>query len=254
MNRISAPSPAVWLAPPLGAFRPSAWRDPARALRAWLSMPAKSTVWSSLAGGRVESRPLAADRAPSAAEVRPALDDLANRFRQSIVPELDAAYSFARFLCKDGEVAHDIVQDAFLKAFRAYGGFKGGDARAWVFAIVRNCYRDWMLGRRRVARHEMKPVDDEGEDPAIERIASEQDTPEASLMRKSEAEAVRFVLMAMPRPLREILVLREIEDLSYREIATITTLPIGTVMSRLARARKEFARAWLGEGSEGAVP
>lgn len=250
---LARPAPAAWLAPS-GGLRLSAWRDLMQAAHAWLSMPAKSAVWASLAGSRAESRPLAADHAPSAAQARPALEDLAHRFHQSVLPELDAAYSFARFLCKDGDVAHDIVQDAFLKAFRAFGGFKGGDTRAWVFAIVRNCYRDWMLGRRRLARHEMKPLDDEGEDPAIERIASDQDTPEASLMRKSEAEAVRFVLMAMPRPLREILVLREIEDLSYREIATITTLPIGTVMSRLARARKEFAKAWLGGGSEGAAP
>lgn len=247
------PVPAVWPTPPSGAFRLSAWRDLVLAAHAWASMPAQAAVWSSLAGGRAESRPLAAERPRAAAQSRSELDDLAHRFRQSVLPELDAAYSFARFLCKDGDVAHDIVQDAFLKAFRAFGGFKGGDTRAWVFAIVRNCYRDWMLGRRRVGRIETKPIEEDGEESAIERIASDDDTPEASLLRKTEAEAVRLVLMAMPRPLREILVLREIEDLSYREIADITTLPIGTVMSRLARARKEFARAWLGERTAGAV-
>src|SRR5262249_2379232 len=161
--------------------------------------------------------------------------------------------SFARFLCKDGDVANDIVQDAFLKAFRAFGTQKGDNTRAWVFAIVRNCYRDWMLGCRRISRIETKLVDEEDEEAAIERIASGEATPGEGLLRKSEAEAVQLVLMTMPRPLREILVLREIEDLSYREIATITELPIGTVMSRLARARREFARIWLGESSEGAV-
>jgi RNA polymerase sigma factor (sigma-70 family) len=171
-------------------------------------------------------------------------EDVASRFRQTILPELDAAYNFARFLTKNPDAAQDIVQEAFLKALRGFEAFRGGDPRSWIFAIVRNCYHDWQRDRRRKLNLEVEIQDDDQEEDLVASIVSDEDTPEMALLRKSEAQSARLVLMAMPRPLREILVLRELEGLSYREIAEATALPIGTVMSRLARARKEFAAAW----------
>ncbi len=165
------------------------------------------------------------------------------RFQREIVPQLDAAYNFARFLSRDADAAQDIVQEAFLRAYRSFEGYQGGDARAWIFTIVRNCYHNWLQQRRRKSRIEVDagPLSDEGPDLDV---ATDDDTPEMSLLRRSESLAVRVVLNRLPRGLREMLVLRELEGLSYREIADIAALPIGTVMSRLARARQQFQQAW----------
>jgi RNA polymerase sigma-70 factor (ECF subfamily) len=174
---------------------------------------------------------------------RPSGDATLARFKQNIVPQLDAAYNFARFLSRDADAAQDIVQEAFLRAYRSFAGYRGGDARAWVFAIVRNCYHSWLIDRRRKARLE---VDQHGEGDSEERIfniSSDEDNPETMLLRKAKSRTVRLMLDMMPRPLREILVLRELEELSYRQISDVTALPIGTVMSRLARARKAFGDA-----------
>jgi RNA polymerase sigma factor (sigma-70 family) len=167
------------------------------------------------------------------------------RFQRDIVPQLDAAYNFARFLSRDADAAQDIVQEAFLRAYRSFDGYQGGDAQAWIFAIVRNCYHNWLLDRRRKAAHEVDVHGrDDSEDNAIDNVPSDEDNPETSLLRQAESGAVRGVLNRLPRALREILVLRELEGLSYRQIAEIAGLPIGTVMSRLARARTQFESAW----------
>jgi RNA polymerase sigma factor (sigma-70 family) len=179
----------------------------------------------------------------------PGADANLARFKQNIVPQLDAAYNFARFLSRDADAAQDIVQEAFLRAYRSFAGYRGGDARAWIFTIVRNCYHSWLMDRRRKSRVEVD-YDGEGDsDELISAIPSDEDTPETALVRKAEAQTVRLVLNAMPRPFREILVLREIEELSYHQISEITALPIGTVMSRLARARKAFGDAWNREAA-----
>jgi RNA polymerase sigma factor (sigma-70 family) len=181
----------------------------------------------------------------------PGVDAADAKFKQNIVPQLDAAYNFARFLSRDADAAQDIVQEAFLRAYRSFAGYRGGDARAWIFTIVRNCYHSWQMDRRRRSRLE---VDQQGEGDSEERIAnisSDEDTPEAMLVRKAETQTVRLILNTMPRPLREILVLRELEELSYRQISDITALPIGTVMSRLARARTAFGDAWRREADNG---
>jgi RNA polymerase sigma factor (sigma-70 family) len=171
------------------------------------------------------------------------------RFNQNVVPQLDAAYNFARFLSRDADAAQDIVREAFLRAYRSFAGYRGGDARAWIFAIIRNCYHSWLMDRRRKSRVEVG-YDGEGDsDEFISTIPSDEDTPETALARKAEAQTVRLILNAMPRPFREILVLREIEELSYHQISEITALPIGTVMSRLARARKAFGDAWNSEAA-----
>jgi RNA polymerase sigma-70 factor (ECF subfamily) len=169
------------------------------------------------------------------------------RFQRDIVPQLDAAYNFARYLSRDPDAAQDIVQDAFLRAYRSFDGYQGGDPRAWIFTIVRNCYHNWLKERRRKSRveidahHTHDPSHDES---AIENVPSDDDTPEALLIRRAEVAAVRVVLNDMPRAMCEMLVLRELEGFSYKQIADITALPIGTVMSRLARARKQFEGAW----------
>jgi RNA polymerase sigma factor (sigma-70 family) len=177
------------------------------------------------------------------------------RFQETVLPHLDAAYNFARFLSRDPDASQDIVQDSFLRAYRSFWQYRGGDPRFWVFAIVRNSYRSWAQGERRKARVELPfPSDtdngDGAEGSAAYGLACDQDTPEMALIRKSEAQHVREVIGMLPEAMREILVLREFEDFSYRQIAEIIEVPIGTVMSRLARARHEFGVAWKALGND----
>ena len=181
----------------------------------------------------------------------PGADATLARFKQNVVPQLDAAYNFARFLSRDADAAQDIVQEAFLRAYRSFAGYRGGDARAWIFAIVRNCYQSWLMDRRRKARLEVDYHGEGDSEELISTIPSDEDTPEAMLVRKAEAKTVRLILNTMPRAFREILVLREIEELSYQQISEVTALPIGTVMSRLARARRAFGDAWRREIDNG---
>jgi len=171
-------------------------------------------------------------------------DDTLAEFNQNIVPHLGAAYNLARLLSKDADAAQDIVQEAFLRAHRSFAGYRGENARAWILKIVRNCCYSWLMNRRRKSRLEVDSHDSGYTEELILNISSDECTPETMLVREAESQAVRFVLNTMPLPLREILVLRELEELSYRQISEITALPIGTVMSRLTRARRAFGDAW----------
>jgi RNA polymerase sigma factor (sigma-70 family) len=180
--------------------------------------------------GRAGSPPVAGRRA--VADPPPLSAAEAQRFRALILPHLDAAYGFARYLTRDATRAEDIVQDAFLKALRGFSGFRGGEPRAWLFAIVRTTFLDAARGRPAW-----------GDPEVLETLASEDDTPETSLVRQGEVATVRGAIEALPEPFRETLVLRELEELSYRQIAEITSAPIGTVMSRLARARQMLLAA-----------
>lgn len=208
--------------------------------------------WSGAGADRVGHR---ASRA--AAEQPPDAGPPAASFRDVVLPHLDAAYTLARFLTRDADAADDIVQEAFLRAFRAFGGYRGGDARAWLLAIVRNCVRSWANARLR-DRGRCEPLDDpapadgppDGETEARDFPDPDAVTPEAALLREGEAAFLRRVIETLPDDFREVLVLREFDDLSYREIAEITAAPIGTVMSRLARARTMLAASWrrLGGG------
>jgi len=178
-----------------------------------------------------------ASRRPAAApkaDETPLGPQEAERFRQLFLPHLDGAYSFARYLCRDATQAEDLAQDAFVRAFRGFRGFRGGDPRAWLFAIVRSSFHTWVRGR---ATWTPAPAD------ALERTPSDDDTPETALLRQDEAHSVRAAIEDLPEPFREALVLRELEELSYRDIAEITGAPIGTVMSRLARARQMLLAA-----------
>jgi RNA polymerase sigma factor (sigma-70 family) len=150
-----------------------------------------------------------------------------DRFRGIILPHMDAAYGYARYLIRDPVAAEDIVQEAFLRAFRGFHTYRGDGARAWLLAIVRHCFID----RAGADRHDAAAMVAEAE-------IRDDDTPEAILMRRREADMVRATIEDLPEPFREAIVLRELEELSYREISVLTAAPIGTVMSRLARARE----------------
>ncbi|WP_431267083.1 sigma-70 family RNA polymerase sigma factor [Dankookia sp. P2] len=179
--------------------------------------------------------------APPANDAGPGGAERARRFHELALPQLDAAYNLARYLCRDAAAAEDIVQDAYLRALRGFDGYRGGDPRAWILQIVRNRFHDWVRERR---LNPAAPLVDAEEDGMADFPDTEAATPEEVLAGAEEAVAVRAVVAGLPAPFREALVLREMEDLSYREIAAVTGTPIGTVMSRLARARQMFGEAW----------
>lgn len=170
---------------------------------------------------------------------RPLDRERAERFRRMVLPHLDAAYTLARYLTRDATAAEDIVQDAFLRAFRSFDGWRGDAPKAWLLAIVRNCF----LTSVSIDRGKAVAIAD------IDALAESDDapSPETIVADKAEAEMVRRTIEDLPEPFREALVLRELEELSYKEIATITNVPIGTVMSRLARARQMLAQLLIPE-------
>ena len=157
------------------------------------------------------------------------------RFERTVLVHLDAAYNLARWITRDAHGADDAVQDACLRAFRFFDVQQGPSVKAWFMAIVRNACLDWLEGERRWAAHE--PYDDEVHAAAL----SAAESPEAALARTSEARWVRECIATLPREYREVIVLRELEELSYKEIGVIVEVPIGTVMSRLARGRALLA-------------
>jgi len=151
------------------------------------------------------------------------------------MPHLDAAYNLARWLTRSSAEADDIVQDAMLRAFRAFDGFRGESVRPWLLAIVRNCWRSRAADVQRRG-HTPLPSDDEGP------LAAEGPDPEAEAVRASDRRRLDAVIARLPEDFREVLILREMEDMSYREIAEATGAPIGTVMSRLSRGRGELRK------------
>ena len=181
-------------------------------------------------GGRVEDRTAGA------------------RFEATVLPHLDAAYNLARWLTRDAHAAEDLVQEAYLRAFKFFGSFRGGDGKAWVLAIVRNACFSWL--KQRVNEEQHAPFDEEIHSPDIHQSAEGQTAsanPEMSAARSSTVERVHEALERLPAEYREAVVLRELEGLSYKEIATIAQVPIGTVMSRLARARTQLRKQLIAE-------
>lgn len=146
-----------------------------------------------------------------------------------MLPHMDAAYSFARYLARDPAAAEDIVQDAYLNALRGFDGWRGEASKAWLLTIVRNCYLATIAAQGRDLPTDALPE------------AADDPTPEDILIRRHDAAFIRREIGQLSEPFREVLVLRELEELSYREIAAIVDTPIGTVMSRLARARQMLA-------------
>jgi RNA polymerase sigma-70 factor, ECF subfamily len=153
------------------------------------------------------------------------------QFEEVVLPHLNAAYNLARWLTRNDADAEDVVQEACMRAFRFFDGFRGGDGRAWFITIVRNSCYSW-LQHNRVG--ELTAEFDE------EKHSVDSGNPEGLLFERADRELLRQALENLPAEFREVIVLRELEGLSYKEIAGIANIPLGTVMSRLARARRRL--------------
>jgi RNA polymerase sigma factor (sigma-70 family) len=154
------------------------------------------------------------------------------QFEQATLPYLDAVFNLARWLTQDEHAAEDVVQEAYFRAARYFGSFRGGDGRAWLLGIVRRASFDWLAKQRaHIAVAYIEELHDRGD---------ESSNPEFLAIRKCDEGLVRQALEELPPQLREVIVLRELEGLSYQDIAGVTEIPIGTVMSRLSRGRQQL--------------
>ena len=167
-------------------------------------------------------------------------------FAEEMLRHLDAAYNLARWLMRNSADAEDVVQDAYLRAFRYSAGFRGGDARAWLLKIVRNA----SYGRLQKNRAQQSSTEF---DEDIHTVAGAAD-PETLMLQNADSQQVEQAIRALPARLREILVLRELEGLQYKEISEVVGVPIGTVMSSLSRARAQFRQAFSEELSRQLTP
>jgi len=156
-------------------------------------------------------------------------------FEQAVLPHLDAAYNLARWLMRNEQDAQDIVQEAYLRAFRFFPDFRGGDARAWLLQIVRNSCYSWFRANRPLQN--AAEFDENLAPPDFRTL-----NPEEIALQSDSSALVRVALQKLPPNFREVIILRELEGLSYREIAEITGMPAGTVMSSLSRARGRLRR------------
>jgi len=154
-------------------------------------------------------------------------------FEEAVMPHLDAAYNLARWLTRNEADAQDMVQEAYLRALRFFGGFHGTDARAWLLTIVRNTCYTWLK------RNRSQELSGDFEEAVLTKESDEPD-PEISHVLKVQSQLINEAIEKLPIEFREVVILRELEELSYKEIAAITGIPIGTVMSRLSRARKRL--------------
>ena len=152
-------------------------------------------------------------------------------FEEVVLPHLDAAYNLARWLTRNTQDAEDVVQEAYLRAFRFFSGFHGGNARTWLLTIVRNTCHSWLEKNRsqQAAFNEQVHTD-----------IGESEDPETLLLRKADAQSLQETLEELPTTFREVLMLVEMEGLSYKQVAEMLGIPVGTVMSRLARARRRL--------------
>lgn len=165
------------------------------------------------------------------------------RFERLAMPHLDAAYNLARWLTRDDDDARDVVQDAFMRAMRYIGGFRGDNPRGWVLQIVRHTCFTWLKENRPA---EMRSLD-EDDDAIAELPGPVGDDPHVALLRRFDRQQIDRAIAALPIAYREVFVLRELEDLAYADIARIAGIPIGTVMSRLSRARGLMREALIAE-------
>jgi RNA polymerase sigma-70 factor (ECF subfamily) len=173
----------------------------------------------------------------SSAETRSRLE----LFEEVMLPHLNAAHNLARWLARNEPDAQDLVQEAYLRAFRFFDGYRGGDGRAWILEIVRNTFRTWVSGKHRSVASE--PFDEASH--GVPKHA----TVEEELGGREKTALLRRCIELLPVEFREVLVMRELEEMSYRQIAEATGLAMGTVMSRLSRARKRLEEcAAKGEG------
>ena len=168
-------------------------------------------------------------------------------FEQTVLPHLDAAYNLARWLAGNDHDAQDVAQEASLRAFRFFGSFRGENARAWLLSIVRNTFYTWL----RKNRPPEKTIDIDDKTLDIEDVSA---SAAAASPQFADADAVRRAIAELPVEFREIVILREMEGFSYKEIADLAEVPIGTVMSRLARARKLLQKRLAAEFKSGGQP
>jgi RNA polymerase sigma factor (sigma-70 family) len=171
--------------------------------------------------------------------------DKARRFRDAALPLLDDVYTLARYLLRNPADADDATQECYLRALRHFETFRGTDIKPWLFAILRNVCNSEFARRSRSAL-----AVDESMDYTIEATPlwqEDQASPETEVLRDRDSATIRHLVAELPAPFREAIVLREINDLSYREIADVVGAPVGTVMSRLARARSMLRKAWIAE-------
>jgi len=169
--------------------------------------------------------------------------DRARRFREAALPLLDDVYTLARYLLRDPTDAEDAVQECYLRALKHFDGYRGPAMKPWLFAILRNVCRAEFARRAATPSTALDDSPEVAEQPPLWR--EEQETPEAQMLRDRDAVTIRRLVDALAEPFRETFVLREINNLSYREIAEAVGAPVGTVMSRLARARAMLRSAWM---------
>jgi RNA polymerase sigma-70 factor (ECF subfamily) len=176
-------------------------------------------------------------------------------FEQVMLPHLDAAHNLARWLVRDPSIAEDVVQDAYERACKYFAAFRGGSGRAWLLQIVRNAAYSTLKAQRRGMEVSlssgMRAADEDGVDMDI---PDSSPGPEATLAQRQDLAALDDALNALPVAWRECLILREVEALSYKDMARVMDVPIGTVMSRLSRARQALQRGVSGDDHQGLVP
>jgi len=175
------------------------------------------------------------------------MDDRRRRFEAQVLPHLDAAYRFAKWLARSSDDANDVVQETILRAYRGFDALRGSDVKAWLLTIVRNCHSTALKQPQRRALVPLPDEDDTHDRYAL--IATTPD-PESASIRRDEEHTLEELIARLPDKYREVLIMREIEDMRYREIAAVTNLPMGTVMSRLARARSVLKEHWLLQANE----
>ena len=177
-----------------------------------------------------------------------AQQDRKRHFELLALPHLDAAYNLARWLAGNPADAEDVVQEAYLRAYRYFDAWQGGNFRVWLLTIVRNSFFTWARENRsaRLVFHPDAPAGDTADTEATAWGAAPRD-PETLLMERIDSQTLARLMDRLPAEYREVLLLREVEDLAYKEIAAVIGVPIGTVMSRLARGRLALRKLWLGE-------
>jgi len=197
-----------------------------------------------LPGAGLRTRPVSIKDAKQHMPAGSSRDDpeKARRFRDAALPHLDDVYTLARYLLRDANDAEDAVQECYLRALKHFDSYRGPAMKPWLFAILRNVCRAEYARRTNSAT---APIDDVPDDAEQTPLWHEtQDTPETQMLRHRDASAIQRLVAGLAEPFRETFVLREIQNLSYREIADIVGAPVGTVMSRLARARAMLRTAW----------